>query len=239
MSVYLLRSYQGFPASSTVPVTFADATETALIAQGLATAAAATDVSVLPPGTAQFVYQGGSIAPFNGQGQSTPAYPQGPLILPNIPLGSAALTGYNTNGSVHVAGTVNIAEIYVPYYNTWTGLGWLNGTTVGTASNKFVGALYSSSGALITTTALGGTASAGASVMQNVAFLAPQFLAPGRYFLGLQCEGTTDTTRKILAANGANMMTTSFTGTFGTIPASFTVPTTFTTAVGVIMQLYT
>lgn len=235
MTVTLLRAY-GTYASGAV-VTLPDPTESSLIAQGLATAAGTTSMPTLFRDSST-ISQGGNINQAANAGQSVPTYYQGPLILPAIALGSVALTGYETNGAVSVAGTMYLTEIYVPYWNTWTGIGLLNGTTVGT--NNFLIALYGSNGALLANSAVAGTVTANASVFQNRAFTTPITLAPGRYFLGGQCNGTTDTVRHILAANGSNVMTGSQTGAFGTVPATLTtIPVTFTTAVGIIAQLYT
>lgn len=239
MSVYLLRSYQGFAASSTVPRTFQDDVETSLIAQGLATAAQTTDMSTMPAGSTQNVLQGGNVqmVPQGEQGYTTPTYLQGPSLLPNIALGSAALTGYETNGVTQTAGQWNYSEIFVPHWNTWTGAGVLNGTTVGTS--LYIMALWGSNGTLIANTAVAGAVSAGASVMQNFAFLYPTNLAPGRYFVGLQMNVATDTVRHVLAANGSNVICGTQAGTFGTVPNITTVASTFTTAVAPICQLYT
>jgi len=238
MSVYLLRSYAGFAASSTVPVTFPDSTEASLIAQGLATAAQTTSMAAVIGGPDQFLTQGGNVMVADSAGYSTPTYRQGPSILPNIALGSAALTGYETNGVAQTAGTWNYSEIFVPHNNTWAGAGCLNGTTVGT--NKYIFALYGSSGVLIANTATAGTLTAGASVMQNIAFTAPVNLARGRYFIAVQLDGATDTVRHVLAANGSNVICGTQAGTFGTVPAAITtVSSTFTTAVAPICQLYT
>lgn len=239
MAVYLLRNYAGFTASSTVPVVFQDDVETALIAQGLATAAQTTVMSDLPAGTLQNVTQGGNIAvlPQGQAGASTPAFLQGNSILTNIALGSAALTGYETNGVTQTAGQWNYSEIYVPYWNTWKGVGVLNGTTVGTS--KYITALWGTSGALLANSAVAGTTSTGASVMQNLSFINPILLAPGRYFIGVQMDVATDTIRHVLSANGSNVICGTQAGTFGTVPAITTVSTTFTTAVAPISQLFT
>lgn len=237
MSVYLLKNYAGFTASSTVPVTFPDSTEAALIAQGYAIAAQTTSMTSLVGSPDQFVTQGGNVAQAPQAGYTTPTYRQGPSILPTIALGSAALTGYETNGVTQTAGQWNYTEIFVPHYNTWTGAGVLNGTTVGTS--KYIYALWGSTGTLIANTAVAGTLSANASVMQNIAFTAPVNLAPGRYFLGVQMDVATDTVRHLLAANGSNVICGTQSGTFGTVPNITTVSTTFTTAVAPIMQLYT
>ena len=234
MSVTLLRAYGGFASGAIV--TLPDTTEAALITQGIATASLATSMPSIVGGPDAYVTQSGNVAFAPQGGQSTPAALQGPAILPNMPLGNAALTAAGTS-SVHVAGTLNISEIFIPHWNTWKGLAVLNGTIVGT-DNMLV-ALYGSTGLLLANSAVAGTLSAGASAFQNRDFLTPVTLAPGRYFCGVQSNGTTATSNKFVAANGVNVLTTSSVGTFGTVPASITVPTTFTTAVGCVCQLYT
>ncbi len=235
MSVTLLRAYGAY--ASGVTVTLPTRTEASLIAQGLAIAAGATTMPTVFGGPDQYVTQGGNIAPGNMAGQTTATYHQGPLNLPCISLGSAALTSYETNGVAQVAGTMNLTEIYVPYWQTWTGAGILNGTTVGT--HNVLTALYGTDGTLLANSAVAGVVSAGASVFQNIAYTAPITLAPGRYFLGFQYSGTTPTPRHLLAANGSNVCTGTQAGTFGTVPSTLTtIPVTFTTAVGPISQLY-
>ena len=83
-------------------------------------------------------------------------------------------------------------------------------------------ALYDTNGVLITNSAVAGVLSAGANAFQSIAFLTQPILTPGRYFVAVQCNGTTATTRRWAAANGGNQMTQSAAGTFGTVPASFT-----------------
>ncbi len=234
MAVTLLRAYGGFAAGAIV--TFPDATEQSLIAQGLATASLVTSVPSLVGGPDQFINQNGNIALITQGGQGVPAQVQGPSILPNIPLGVGALTTAGAS-SVHVAGTMNLSEIFVPHWNTWKGLAVLNGTVVGT-DNMLV-ALYGGDGKLLANSAVAGTLSAGASTFQNRDFLVPVTLAPGRYFCGVQCNGTTATSNKFVSANGVNVLTGAIAGTFGTVPATVTVPTTFTTAQGCVCQLYT
>ncbi len=89
MAVTLLRAYGGFAAGAVV--TFPDATEQSLIAQGLAVASLITIVPSLVGGPNQYVSQNGNIAFVPQAGQGVPAQVQGPSILPNIPLGVAAL----------------------------------------------------------------------------------------------------------------------------------------------------
>jgi hypothetical protein len=62
MSVYLLRNYGSFTASTTIPYTFQDDVETALIAQGLATAGPTSTMTDYPAGTLQSATLGGNIA---------------------------------------------------------------------------------------------------------------------------------------------------------------------------------
>lgn len=235
MAVTLLRPYGGFTTGAVV--IFPDSTETALIAQGIATAANATSMPSIY-GVNQFLAQGGNQvwASDDGIGAYSTTNLQGPTTHPCIPMGGVALTAFETNGVAPVAGTINLTEVYVPFWQTWTGIGVLNGTVVGT--DNFIVALYGTNGALLANSALAGTLSAGASVFQNIAFTAPITLAPGRYFTAVQSNGTTATLRHLLAANGASNCTSATAGVFGTLPATATLPTTFTTAVGVITQLY-
>lgn len=237
MSVTLLRNYGTFLSGAVITLD-ADS-ETALIAQGIGTAftgGIAANSRVGAPD--MYGTQGGNQYNFAQAGlTSTVGSYQGSLILPCISLGSVALSTYETAGVAPVSGTMNLTEIYVPYVNTWTGIGVLNGTTVGT--NNHLIALYGSNGTLLANSAVAGTVTANASTMQNRAFTSPITLVPGRYFLGVQANGVTDTLRHLLAANGANICTSATAGVFGTVPATLTPPATFTTAVGVIAQLYT
>lgn len=236
MSVTLHRAYGGFASGAIV--TLPDATESSLIAQGIAAASLTTSEPSLIQSEIQAVTQYGNIALAARAGQTafTSTTMQGPAFVCNMPFGNAALTAMGTS-SVHVAGTLNISEIYVPHWNTWKGISVLNGTVVGT-DNMLV-ALYGSNGTLIANSAVAGTLSAGASTFQARDFLTPATLPPGRYFIGVQSNGTTATTNKFVSANGPLILTTSSTGTFGTVPSSITPPTTFTTAVGVVGALYT
>lgn len=235
MAILLSRAYQNF-ASGTTVILPSD-TETALVAQGFGSlvtnGATATSIVGAPD---MYATIGGVTADIGQSGQGAPSVPQGPLNWPNIALGSAALTGYETNGVAQTAGTINFSEIYVPYAATWTGAGILNGTTVGT--HNVLTVLYGSNGVLLANSATAGVVSASANVFQNIPFTAPIPLPPGRYFVGFQYSGTTPTPRHLLAANGSNVIGGTVAGTFGTIPATITVPTTFTTAVAPICQLY-
>lgn len=233
MSVTLYRPYGGFATGAVV--TLPDTTESALIAQGIAYASVGQPAQTFPSqiGVLQNPTIGGNLSPQVQSGLSSPTNRQGPSILPNVPILAFASLG---SSAVHVAGTWYRAEIYVPHLASWTGISVLNGATVGT-DNLMVG-LWDTAGNLIGNSAVAGALSAGANAFQNIALLYPVLLTPGRYFIGVQCNGTTATTRRQAAANGGNTMTSSTAGTFGTVPATFTVPTTFTADVGPIASLY-
>lgn len=233
MAVTLYKSYQGYAAGATIVVP--DDTQTALIAQGIGySASGQPSQSYVATGSALVAPTvGGNKSAQDIAGFGAPSSPQGPRILPNGPILAFASLG---TSAVHVAGTWYRSEIYVPHLAQWTGINVLNGATVGT--DNILVALYDTNGVLITNSAVAGALSAGANAFQSLAFLTQPILPPGRYFVAVQCNGTTATTRKWAAANGGNQMTQSATGTFGTVPASFTPPTTFTADVGPIAALY-
>lgn len=241
MSVYLLRPYMGFVASSTVPCTFDADTESALIAQGIAVAVTAGNATIdsRTDGPVANATQGGNIARVVQTGYTTPTNRQGPvrLMAGGMSMGSAALTGYEGAGVAQVAGTYNIVDIFVPWLNTWTGVGVLQGTTVGT--NFLRCALWGTNGALLASSPAAGVITASASTFLSLPFTYPTELIPGRYYIGIQADGTTDTIRHMLVANGDMPSTGTQTGTFGTDAALTSAPVTFTTAVGPISRLYT
>lgn len=239
MAVYLTEPYQGFPASSTNPVIFPPATEAVLIAQNKALAAGTTSGVNIAGAPAYYATQGGNKAliPQSGLGRDVANINQSPMVKCVISMGSLALTSYETNGTAPVAGTMYLTEVNVEFPQTWTGISKLNGTTVGT-DNHLV-ALYGADGTLLANSAVAGVLSANASVFQDIAFTAPITLVPGRYFLGVQSNGTTATLRHLETALGATNSTGAQAGTFGTIPATLTtVPVTITNAQGVIARLY-
>lgn len=228
MAVTLLRPYSNFASGALV--VFDAATEAALVAQGLATY---TSTAAINPAV------GPSTTPV---GPITAGF-YGPAVVSNIPIGGAALTGFETNGVAQTAFEINLTEIFVPHWNTWTGASLLNGTTVGT--NNQVYWLFNTEGDMLAYTAIAGTLNAGASVFQKIAFTTPITLAPGRYFLGAQLDGNTATPRHVLAAFGAEprsgvvAATASFAASLTALSAAaITVPTSFTTAKAPIMQLY-
>ncbi len=145
--------------------------------------------------------------------------------------GAVAYTSINTTGTTLSATTQYCTEMVIPYNKVLTGLGVLNGTTVGTDAH--IVALYDSSGNLLANSALAGTTAASASAYQSIAFTKLYYaVGPARYYGCLQTNGTTATVRMTLTGINDTQLTKGQTGvTFGTLP-TLTVPTSFATAVG-------
>jgi hypothetical protein len=149
-------------------------------------------------------------------------------------LGTLSSLGTSTTP---VAGTVYYADIFIPETaKVLTGVGVLNAATVGT--DKWLLALYDSGGTLLANTATAGTTTSGANAFQQIAFTSTYTVKkPGRYWIGASLNGTTDRFRTIAAATWIDVLTTSATGTFGTL-AALTPPTTFTADVGPVAYVY-
>lgn len=139
------------------------------------------------------------------------------------------------NATTYIAGQVFVASIYVPFDMTVTNINVLNGATVGT--NTVIYALYNTAGTRIATTSLAGVTTAGANAFQAIPLTAPLAIqGPGRYFVSVQANGTTDNVRTVAASTFVGVLTQSNAGAFGTLPA-LVVPTTFTANVGPIAFL--
>ena len=151
--------------------------------------------------------------------------------------GGTAYTSLNTNGTATGAGTLNCTELHVVSNKLATGLAIMFGTTAG-GSDKHLVALLDSAGNVVATSALAGAVNSTASTYVKFAFTS-QYLTvgPGQYFACTQSNGTSDTIRMLVTGTQDTYLTTSKTGTFGTIPA-ITVPTTITSAVGPYAYLY-
>lgn len=137
----------------------------------------------------------------------------------------------------YVAGDKFVSEIVIPYNVTLTGAAILNGPTVGTDS--VIVCLFDSTGAAVATSALAGTATSGADAWQEVDFTSTYAATSGRYFVGVQGNGTTDNFHA-LAAGGLNStaQNTDDNGSFGTVSDIGTPPTSFTADVGPVMYVY-
>jgi hypothetical protein len=156
------------------------------------------------------------------------------VLAPNS--GGTAYTSLDTNGAATVAGTLNCTELDLPATKLLTGLGVMFGTTAG-GSDKHLVALLDSTGNVLANSALAGATNSTASTYITFAFTSPYYAVPGQYFACTQSNGTSDTLRFLVTGTQDTYLTTSKTGTFGTIP-TITVPTGFTTAVGPYMEAY-
>lgn len=147
---------------------------------------------------------------------------------------TAAANGTSTTPS---ATTVYLTQIYIPYSVTLTGIAVLNAATVGT--DKYIVALFNSSGTALANSALAGTTTAGASVYQAIAFTSTYTIsAPGTYWIALYVNGTTDRFYSIPTIGQSGGLAGSVTGqVFGTV-ATLTLPTTFTADKGPIAYVY-
>ena len=159
----------------------------------------------------------------------------GRLRYSTVPIGSVAYGSMGTD-SVQVAGTLYVADMAIPRAMTITGIGVLNGSTVGT--DKVIYGLYADTGVLLASTALAGTTTSGANAFQQIALTAPIFVrGPARFAIVVQYNGTTDKMRKIAANTFIDVMTQDEVGVFGTIQ-SVSYDNTFTADIGPIAYVY-
>lgn len=170
-----------------------------------------------------------------GDSQQTSRTVNSSIPIPNT--GGTAYTSINSTGTAPSATVMNCTEVVLPYNKLLTGIGILNGTAIGT-DNHLV-ALYDSTGNLIANSAVAGVLAASASTYQQISFTSKYYaVGPATYFACMQSNGTTATVRMIVTGTQDTFLTKGVTGqTFGTL-ASFTVPTTFTTAVGPYVSLF-
>ena len=133
-----------------------------------------------------------------------------------------------------VAGTLYAASLVVGSGMMATGLAILNDTPASTDTHTLY--LISGSGKIIGQSA--STTAATASGFQKMAFSpGPIWVPAGRYFVGVTSSGTTAKIQTVATNTFIDLVTTSITGTYGTLP-TFVVPTTFTADVGPIMYIY-
>jgi hypothetical protein len=138
------------------------------------------------------------------------------------------------NNTTPVAGTFYYIECKILADSLLTGFEVVNGETVGT--DKLIAWIWDQNGYPLGNSALAGTTSVGAKAFQQLAFETAVLAPEGRYFVGVQTNGTT--TRLATAKAGTvNMATGSVTGTFAE-PKNITVPTTFTANVGPLGTTY-
>lgn len=158
------------------------------------------------------------------------------------PVGSVAYGSVGTSTAM-VSGTVYVGSVWVPYTRLFTGVTALVNGTV--ATDKIIGAVYdggnpSGTGALLANSALAGATTAGANTFNALAFTATKVLiGPARYFIAVQGGTTaTDGIRTIAVSTFIDVLGNSRTGTFGTLPATITVPTSLTADTAPVSCLY-
>jgi hypothetical protein len=124
-----------------------------------------------------------------------------------------------------------VAQVFVPMNSLQTGVSVLNGSAV---AGNITAILYDSNGGIVANTA--STAASGTAAYQQIPFTAPiQLKGPAKYFIGIQNNNTGNRLRTHILGNfGASKKTGQ---TYGTLTA-LTAPTTFTTGVGPIADLY-
>ena len=163
--------------------------------------------------------------------------PQFEWVFPQT--GAVLYTGVGTGsaGTQPGASTQYCTEINIPTSKLLTGMAVLNGGTA--ATDKWIYALYDATGKLLANTATAGTTAASTNVYQQIAFTSKYYaVGPAQYFGCLQSNHAgSSTVTMIKTGMQDTYITYSGSATFGTL-AAFTVPTTFTTAVGPYWELY-
>lgn len=165
-----------------------------------------------------------------------PSLTTGRFRYSTVAIGSVAYTSVGTAVS-SVAGTLYCADVLVTRDMVATGIGVLNAGTVATSLG--IVALYDSSGTLIANSAVAGAVTVGANVFQDRAFTAVTVIqGPAQYYACYQANNNTDNFRTVAASTMIDVLTRSATGTFGTVPLTITLPTTFTADVGPVAYIY-
>jgi hypothetical protein len=138
------------------------------------------------------------------------------------------------NDTAYVSGSIFYATVAVNFDCTVTGVEVLNGTVAET--NKLIGILYDRFGQVVANSKTEGITASGAKTYQALEFTAPALVPAGKYFIGVQANGTTAKFYS-LKKGTTNIGCGSTTGTFGTV-AAITPPTTFTENVAPIANTY-
>ena len=171
----------------------------------------------------------------------------GQLICSNIPIGSVALASIGTNTTDIIQ--LWVTDILVPYNRIVSNISILSGGTATT--DNWLAAIYDAYGTLIASTALAGQVLATGNTWQtqaialtyargtttSTAATSVQLYGPQQYFIVVQGSGTAGGAIQTVPAPYQICAGVIAAGTFGTIPATITVPTTFTAAKAPIVYL--
>lgn len=130
-----------------------------------------------------------------------------------------------------------LTQIWIPHNATLTGVGVLNAATVGT--NKYVVALFNSSGVPVANSSTAGVLTSGASAFQQVPFTATySAVGPRTYWIGIYMNGTTDRYFAIPTLGQSMGLAGSVSGqTFGSV-TTVVLPTTFTADIAPVAYVY-
>jgi hypothetical protein len=156
--------------------------------------------------------------------------------VPNIPVGSVAYSSLGTD-TTDVAGQLWVTDLWMPISKRITKIGFLQGGTATT--DKVLVALYDAAGNLLANSAVAGVTLSGANTFAEQNLLTPiDVYGPSQYFVAVQGNGTAaGAIRTIAASTFVDRLAGSIAGSFGTVPATITVPTTFTGNKGPIVYL--
>lgn len=169
----------------------------------------------------------------NCQGER-PSVSGGKLKISNIPIGAIALAsmGFNTTDVIQLWMT----DIWVPVNRFITKVGVLQGGTATT--DNILAAIYDSAGTLLGSSALAGSTLSGPNTFieltltlngSGVAAGGVQLYGPGQYYVAVQGSGTTAGAIQTVDAPYLDICAGSVAaGSFGTIGATVTPPTSFT-----------
>lgn len=157
------------------------------------------------------------------------------LAWPNVSIGSVAYGSLGTS-TADVNGQFWLTDVWVPGPKAITKIGVLQGATATT--DNILAAIWDANGILLGNSATAGALLSGASTFKELSLLATVQLYGGQYFVGVQGNGTAaGAIRTVATATFIDVLSGTLAGTFGTVPATITVPTTFTADVGPIVYL--
>lgn len=154
----------------------------------------------------------------------------------NFAVGGPPASGTHGNNTTMVAGTTYWTQLFLDCNLTLTGVTALIGGTGGT--DKWIVALYSSTGVLLANSALAGVTVGTANNIQNIPFTATYAaVGPAYYFIALQSNGTTAKFQSYTTP-GSAFITGSATGTFATLINPLTVGSSYNNNVGPVSGVY-
>lgn len=161
----------------------------------------------------------------------------------NVPVGSVAYGSFGTNTTDAIQ--LFVSSFQMPIDATVTGFYCLQGATATT--DKIIGALYKKNLAgdttmatLVANSALAGISLATGDTFKQLPFTTAYVAKAGQYFMAVQGNGTAaGAIRTVAASTFVGVTAGSVTaGSFGTIGAQITFPTTFTADKGPICYTY-